>query len=1025
MNEYPINRRRFLKQTSLGATGLALTSSIFAAQKLVANQTLPEDKSRPSGNLIFEPVRYRPVAGKIIGLRNRNRITLDGAWRIDPNPRQGVREQPLDATNWNHFQVPGQWAQQGYDIPRDKIAVLAKEVTISARWVGYRIFLRFEAIHGGTNYWLNGKLLGYTENLYTPVEWEITNFVKVGHTNRLDLEMKVATASERLSSSSNYVGYSLGGIDRSVMIYALPRLHVSSLHLSAGLDKSYRDGEIQIVIGFDSPDQNVGKGFAVAIQLFDAVGKPVAHSNPKVVLDPLEPGLGKVSIESRVENPRKWNAEQPNLYKLVLVLEKDGQMLERIERNIGFRTVETKDRQLFVNGVRVKLAGVCRHEIDPLTGRADTKRHAEEDVKLFKQANLNFVRTSHYPCTQEFLDAADRFGLYVESEAPFCWLAPAKDLTDLNAVLTATSAMVDYNHIHPCIIMWSLANESHWSGLFDQSNKLCKQLDPTRPTTLEHIFSNEDKATCDIISRHYQNMPYDEILKNDPRPLLHGECFFLVYHERTDVAINPGLRELWASGSADPASGWGKSCLENVKTSQGLLPGIYPDAWSYLYASAHWIGSEIWSGVDDIAFLPGGKMVSSENGNAYWGLLDGWRRPKPEFDLAKFVFSPVWFPMRQLDYKTGQAVVRVPVENRHSFTDLNQFDFIWEVDGTTGKAHVSVPPASKGEIEIPIRQGTPEGATLLVRVMNARREIVNATLALGQWQTVSLPEAQTGAPKWSDDGQRITLEGRGFSMVLDRATGNFEVANPRHQAPVKSFPSLHVTRHDFGDLAGYQKEKNKLPYAVFPDAKTRVIESVSAVEVGNGLELTVKDHYEHFAGAVRWLLDKDGTGRISYDYTYTGDKLDSREIGIRALLPFNYDKLKWRRWSEWGIFPEDSISRTEGTARSRRDKKWPDQPANVKPAWPWSQDQTELGTADFRSIKFHIYDASLVSPEGSGVRIEANADAHFRASLAEEGVQMYVLSQCPLASVVLANGAKLTGGFSVRLIPAQPMKREG
>ena len=104
-----------------------------------------------------------------------------------------------------------------------------------------------------------------------------------------------------------------------------------------------------------------------------------------------------MNVESQVANPLKWNAEQPNLYKLVIELKKDGKVLERIERNIGFRTVETKDRQLYVNGARVKLAGVCHHEIDPLTGRADTMRHAEEDVKLFKSANLNDVRTSHYP----------------------------------------------------------------------------------------------------------------------------------------------------------------------------------------------------------------------------------------------------------------------------------------------------------------------------------------------------------------------------------------------------------------------------------------------------------------------------------------------------------------------------------------------------------------------------------------------------------------------------------------------------
>ena len=199
--------------------------------------------------------------------------------------------------------------------------------------------------------------------------------------------------------------------------------------------------------------------------------------------------------------------------------------------------------------------------------------------------------------------------------------------------------MIDYNHAHPSVIMWSLANESHWSGLFDESDKLCKQLDPTRPTTLEHVFSGEDKATCDIISRHYQNMPYDEILKNDPRPFLHGECFFLVYHERTDVAIDPGLRELWAAGSADPNSDWGKSCIENCEgTSLGngtCVRAFIPAPGVISTHPTHCIGSEIWSGIDDIAFLPDGKMVSSENGNAYWGLVDGWRRPKPELELGK------------------------------------------------------------------------------------------------------------------------------------------------------------------------------------------------------------------------------------------------------------------------------------------------------------------------------------------------------------------------------------------------------
>ena len=220
-----------------------------------------------------------------------------------------------------------------------------------------------------------------------------------------------------------------------------------------------------------------------------------------------------------------------------------------------------------------------------------------------------------------------------------------------------------------------------------------------------------------------------------------------------------------------------------------------------------------------------------------------------------------------------------------------------------------------------------------------------------------------------------------------------------------------MTRHDFGDL-----DPKAPPYAEFPDAKTRVVESVTAAERGRGLELTVKDHYKNFAGSVRWLIDNDGAGTVSYDYTYTGKTLNTREVGLKALLRAECDEVKWRRWSEWGVFPKDSICRTEGTAKAHRDKKWPDAARERQAGWPWSQDQTELGTADFRSIKFNIYEASLLSPEGSGVRVDANADAHFRSCLAPKGVMMHLLTQCPLARVELNHGDRLTGEFALRLV---------
>lgn len=961
----------------------------------------------PIADQLFEPVRYRPIPAKVVGIKS-NTVSLDGTWRIIPKTDDGVREKYLSAQGWADCRVPGQWAEQGFDIPKDQHAALAREFTVPREWAGYRVFLRFDAIHGGTHYWLNGKPLGYSENLFTPVEWEITDLVRPGETNRLDLDMVVATASERLSFSSDYTGHTLGGIDRAVRVYALPRLHISDLHLNVGLDKAYRDGELQIDLGLDNPDE-AQPGVEVAVHLYDAAGKQVEHSAPGTRLESLQSGHSTMRLESHVANPLKWNAEQPNLYKLVIELKMGGKVLERIERNIGFRTIEVKQRQLYVNGVRVKLAGVCRHEIDPLTGRADTMRHAEQDVKLFKSANLNYVRTSHYPPTQEFLDAADKYGLYIESEAPFCWVQPAQDMSDLTEILTPTSAMIDYNHAHPSVIIWSLANESHWSDLFKYSNELVKQLDPTRPTTLNHAFSREEDVTCDIMNRHYRPMPYDEELKDDPRPFLHGECFFLVYHERTDVGIDPGLRELWAMGSADPESDFGRKCTDNFVKS--WVGGIHPGAWSYIYHSNRVIGSEIWSGVDDIFIQPDGKVISSEAGNAYWGLIDGWRRPKPELYLSKFVFSPVWFPVRQLDFRPGQTSVRVPVENRYSFTDLDTCTFAWELNGRKGEASIKVAPGSKGEIEIPVPQGTPEGSTLLVRVTNGSGEIVNAALSLGKHQPAVLPKPHAGAPELNDDGRTLIIRGDGFSLVLDRAKGDFDAASPAHKSPLIHFPMLHVTRHDFGDL-----DRDKPPYAVFPDVKTRVVDGVALTEKREGLEIVVKDHYDHFAGSVTWLLDKNGVGEISYDYTYTGDDLDTREIGLVALLRPECDTLKWKRWSEWGEFPKDCICRTEGTANAHRDNKWPDQPANVKPAWPWSQDETELGTADFRGIKLNIYQASLTAPNGSGVRMDADADAHFRACLDPGGVRMHMLKECPLSPEVLKPGDHIKGRFTVELL---------
>jgi len=427
----------------------------------------------PREDLAFEPIRYRPMPAAVAGLRSGVR-RLDGRWHIRADSADKARMEPLSQPSWMPFRVPGQWLQQGLDVPPDHPVSVATAFMVPADWQGHRVVIRFDAVHAGTKYWLNGEYLGYTEHLFTPVEWDLTEYVRFGVLNRLDLEMVLQTESERLAHASGYAFHSLGGIPRSVHLFALPQTYMESLRIRAGLDESYTEGRLEVLADVAGPNAQRAT-LRVHLQPGPFRAEEFQHSGRSHV------------VTMAVPKVLPWTNETPNLYALTVELVHQGQVLERVVRHIGFRTVEIRGSELLVNGKPVKLAGACHHETDPLTGRANTAIHAREDVQRLKEANLNYIRTAHYPPTQEFLDEADRQGMFVEVEAPFCWVGD-EGYTSLRHVLTPTAAMVDYHHWHPSVILWSLANESTFNRCFEVSNRLVKDLDPTRPTT----FNNPD-----------------------------------------------------------------------------------------------------------------------------------------------------------------------------------------------------------------------------------------------------------------------------------------------------------------------------------------------------------------------------------------------------------------------------------------------------------------------------------------------------------------------------------------------------
>jgi beta-galactosidase len=981
--------------------------------KLELNAAVGGEKGQSTVNvagLFFDPVHYQPMPEKTGSLR-QNHLLLDGNWWIDPVSTNAVRSRPLHAGGWSRWKVPGQWLQQGFDIPQEKPIAVTTEFVIPKEWSKHRIILRFDSIHAGTRYWLNGRELGYKENLFTPVEWDITEAARIGSTNRLDLEMKVQTLSEALSVSSSYAFHSLGGIDRSVHLFALPQTHIARLRVSPELDNQFHDADLNLNLQLES-DVTAGQ-LSVQVQLQDSSGKTIKHSQPKMALGQFS-GITNIDFATHVTAPRLWSAEKPNVYRMVIELRDGGTLLERVERQIGFRKLEIRGRQFYVNGQRVKLTGACHHEFDPLTGRADTMRHAETDVRLMKEANLNYIRTSHYPPPTELLDAADRLGMYVEVEAPFCWVGPAlDDRANTSAILTPTSAMIDYHHSHPSVIVWSLANESHFNRQFLASAKMVKDLDPTRPTMFNHDFANSPLSRItDIANVHYPSMPFDKVMEEDSRPLFLGEYFFPICHEQTDVVIDPGLRELWGMGHAEPGSAFGQALTRDFEMPP-LKPGLKPGGWSYITHSDRVIGGAIWASHDDAFYLSETNHVGYAWHHGFWGLIDFWRRPKPEWWLARHIFSPVWLETRHVPYVSGQKSVRVPVENRYAFTDLSELEFHWEINRQSGKVKVQLAPAAKGVIDISVPKGTVEGDEIVLHVTNAAGVVVEETaIQLGSEKKNTIPQLTSERPQWVDDGQKLVVQGRGFGLVFDRRKGDFDSTDARHSSAVTSFPSVHVTRYDFGDLNG----PNSPNYAVFPEAQTRHFEKIDVKEEATGLRLTVHERFTNFIGSTSWLIDATGRGVVSCDYVYTGQPIDTREAGIRFLLKPDCEELHWRRWSEWGVFPAESISRTEGSARAHRDKKWDPAKWNQRPKWPWSQDETEMGTTDFRSIKYNVYEAGLKSPQNLGIKLLANADSHFRAAVSTNGTTADMLWRCPLGQVPMKSGDHLTGQFVTKLV---------
>ncbi|HEY9075290.1 MAG TPA: glycoside hydrolase family 2 TIM barrel-domain containing protein [Anaerolineaceae bacterium] len=475
---------------------------------------------------------------------------LDGVWKFKlvPAPEQvpiGFQEEAFDDSGWAQIWVPGNWqlqpeAMQGLDDkpiytnvaypfpanppypPRENPTGCYRQIfTLDPSWMGRNIYISFESVDSAFYLWVNGREVGYSQDSRLPAEFDLTPYLHAGE-NLLAVQVMRYCDGSYLEDQDFWL---LSGIQRSVILYSKPKVHIRDFTVRTRLDDRYENALLTVetfiprVAGMET--------FQVEAMLYDPDGNPVFATPVCAPVSKrntwsMNPSAKTACamLSQPVVRPRLWTAETPNLYTLVLTLKDgDGQALDFESCRVGFRQVEIKDGVILLNGRRLVLRGVDRHEHHPEKGRALTKQDMLREVVLMKQFNFNAVRTSHYPDATDWYDLCDEYGIYLIDEANLETHGVGGELSHdpawASAYLERASRMALRDKNHPSVLFWSLGNES---GCGPHHAAMAAWLRAYDPTRLVHYESGRPgPEVSDVYSVMYPSLDRMRSVLADPK----------------------------------------------------------------------------------------------------------------------------------------------------------------------------------------------------------------------------------------------------------------------------------------------------------------------------------------------------------------------------------------------------------------------------------------------------------------------------------------------------------------------------
>ncbi|MBN2614004.1 MAG: DUF4981 domain-containing protein [Bacteroidales bacterium] len=718
-------------------------------------------------------------------------LTLNGTWKFNwvkhPNLRPvDFYKNDFEMKAWEEIEIPSCWELKGYGTPiytnvaypfevnppyvmgdppptytqneePNPVGSYKRDFTIPETWEGNDIIVHFEGVKSAFYIWVNGEKVGYSQGSCTPAEFDITGFVAPGQ-NNISVEVYRWSDGSYLEDQDYW---RLSGIYRDVYLYTVPKVHIRDYSLTSAFGDDLTEANLTI----DLELKNSGGSGSQTCKVYLTPYGRMPDENSVIAAIQISHvstrNGSEISHTVTVDQPELWSAEIPNLYQVIFELTNaEGKTTEVISTHYGFRKIEIKDQQLWVNNKSVKLKGVNRHEHDPFTGRTVTLETMIRDVELFKQFNINTVRTSHYANHPDFLKLCDIYGVYVVDEANieshgmgYGDYSLAKVESWQKAHVDRVVRMVERDKNLPSVIMWSHGNEAGGGINFTACTEAVKEIDPGRPI-------------------HYQ---------------LFNEC------ADVESTMYPAL------GSVDEEAHSGEQkpfFICEYAHAMGNAVGNLQEYWDIIYNNDRLIGACIWDWVDqglakeipgkenEYFYAYGGDFGDQPNSGNFCinGLTTPDRQITPKMEEVKKVYQNVFF--EAVDLHAG----RVLIKNSNLFINLNQYDLRWELmcngkqvqNGILGS--VDIAPGGSEEIVVPYSVNSSNGEYFINLYFMLKKDEIWAdaghVIASSQMQLpygnfiTEKANIEEMPPLNMEEGyEGVTISGINFKLVFGKSAG--------------------------------------------------------------------------------------------------------------------------------------------------------------------------------------------------------------------------------------------------------------